>query len=64
MHRADKREVQGQTTSAASLSTLRVSSVPLARFRVIEPYREAILWISLEAKHYLKQFDSLFSLGC
>lgn len=41
-----------------------VFSVPLTRFRAIKPYSEAILWISLEAKHHLKQFDSFFSLGC
>lgn len=41
-----------------------VFSVPLTKFRAIKPYSEAILWISLEAKHHLKQFDSFFSVGC
>lgn len=37
-----------------------VFSVPLARFRVIGPYSEAILWISLAAKHNLSSLIHFF----
>lgn len=64
-HRADEREVQEHSgISKPPVNLGGVLSVPHTRFSVIKRYSEVSSWSSLEARHHLKQFESVLSLDC